>query len=199
MTSMTSFFSASTSRVAKASAYRKSAPIGLARGECWCRTLRSSWLGHQSWFVCGRPGFAVGASITGFSLSLPFAGTSLGFDWGWSDTVLPLLRGAGMCSALWCGEVGLRLGGPGARGTETPVRDLGLVQYETRCMYVEPRRVQARCRAGGAVDVDDVAAAAAHHVVVVVPHPQLVARHRAGRLDPPDQAKVGQGVQHVVH
>ena len=82
MTSVTSRFSASTSRVANASAYRKSAPSGLPCGECWCRTLRSSWLGHQSWFVCGRPGFAVGASMTGFSLSLPFEVTSFGLDSG---------------------------------------------------------------------------------------------------------------------
>src|SRR3954451_4810865 len=173
MTSMTSFFSAPTSRVANASAYRKSAPIGLPCGECWCRTRRSSWLGHKSWFVCGRPAFAVGASMTGFSLSLPFAVTSLGFDWGWSDTGLPLLRGAGQCGVVWCGEVTPRHRGSVAGSAETPVGDLGLVQHETRCVDVELRRVQARRRAGGAVDVDDVAAAAADHVVVVVPHPHL--------------------------
>jgi hypothetical protein len=43
----------------------------LARGECWWRTFRSSWFGHQSWFVLGRVDLTVGASIAGFSLSLP--------------------------------------------------------------------------------------------------------------------------------
>jgi len=42
-------------------------------------------------------------------------------------------------------EFGLRLGGSRARGAEAPVGDLGLVQHETRCEYVELRRVQARC------------------------------------------------------
>ena len=96
MTSVTSRLSASTSRDANASAYRKSSPIGFACGECACRTLRSSWLGHQSWFVCGRPAFAVGASMTGFSLSLPCSDTLLGLDWVWSLTMGPRLRDAGM-------------------------------------------------------------------------------------------------------
>ena len=38
----------------------------------------------------------------------------------------------------------------------------------------------------------------AHDVVVVVPDPRLVARHRAGRLDPADQPGRGEGPQHVV-
>jgi hypothetical protein len=43
----------------------------------WARnTDRSSWLGHQSRFVRGRPPvFGVGESIAGFSLSLPCAVT----------------------------------------------------------------------------------------------------------------------------
>ena len=28
----------------------------VGRGECWCSTCRSSWFGHQSWFVRGRVG-----------------------------------------------------------------------------------------------------------------------------------------------
>src|SRR5918911_966043 len=45
-------------------------PIRLDRGECWWRTERSGWFGHQSRFVIGRCGLGVGDGITGFSLSL---------------------------------------------------------------------------------------------------------------------------------
>ena len=52
--------------------------------------------------------------------------------------------------------------------------------------------------ADGAVDVGDGAAGAADEVVVVVADPRLVAGHRAGRLDAPDQPGVGERAQHVV-
>jgi hypothetical protein len=48
----------------------------LDLGECWCRTCRFSWFGHQSRFVLGRPGRWVGEEITGFSLSLACSGTA---------------------------------------------------------------------------------------------------------------------------
>jgi hypothetical protein len=35
-----------------------------------CSTLRSSWFGHQSWFVLGRGASGLGLGIAGFSLSL---------------------------------------------------------------------------------------------------------------------------------
>ena len=57
---------------------------------------------------------------------------------------------------------------------------------------------QAGCVADGAVDVGDGAAGPADDVVVVVAHPRLVARHGAGRLDAPHQARVGQRAQDVV-
>ena len=38
---------------------------------------RSSWFGHQSWFVLGRVALGSGDGIAGFSLSLPLSVTSL--------------------------------------------------------------------------------------------------------------------------
>src|SRR5690349_22293233 len=68
--------SASTSSFANSLAYSKLSPSGLPLDEWACSTERSSWLGHQSRFVCGRPPvFGVGESIAGFSLSLPCAVT----------------------------------------------------------------------------------------------------------------------------
>jgi hypothetical protein len=54
----------------------KSSPIGLDRGECWRRTCRSGWFGHQSRFVLGRVALGVGEGIAGFSLSLTLSDTS---------------------------------------------------------------------------------------------------------------------------
>jgi hypothetical protein len=48
----------------------------LERAECWWRTRKSSWFGHQSWFVLGRVAFGVGLGIAGFSLSLTLSVTS---------------------------------------------------------------------------------------------------------------------------
>jgi hypothetical protein len=42
----------------------------LDRDECWWSTDRSSWFGHQSWFVLGRCDAGSGEGIPGFSLSL---------------------------------------------------------------------------------------------------------------------------------
>src|SRR4051794_2324228 len=69
-----SLFRASTSSFANSFLYSKSSPSGLPFEECACSTERSSWLGHQSLLVCGRPPvLGVGESIAGFSLSLPCA------------------------------------------------------------------------------------------------------------------------------
>ena len=72
-----------------------------------------------------------------------------------------------------------------------PVDDLGLVDV----VAVVVRGVQAGALADGAVDVDDRAAGAADEVVVVVADPQLVAGGGAGRLDPADEASLGQGAR----
>src|SRR6478672_11504572 len=82
--------------------------------------------------------------------------------------------GFGRCSFGRCG---------GAGGAQAPVGDLGLVDDEA----VGVGGVEAGSYADRAVDVRDRAARAAHDVVVVVADAQLVARDRAGRLDPADQ------------
>ena len=64
---------------------------------------------------------------------------------------------------------------------------------------VRAARLEAGRLADGTVHVGDGAAAAAHDVVVVVADPGLEPGGGAGRLDPPDQAGVGQRPQHVVH
>jgi hypothetical protein len=46
-------------------------------GECWWRTCRSSWFGHQSRFDRGRLVVGVGAGMAGFSLSLTLSDTSV--------------------------------------------------------------------------------------------------------------------------
>ena len=48
----------------------------IREAECWWSTRRSSWFGHQSWFVLGRPAAGVGLGIAGFSLSLMLSVTS---------------------------------------------------------------------------------------------------------------------------
>ena len=83
----------------------------------------------------------------------------------------------------------------GTLGAQGPVGHLGLVDREA----VVVGRGQARCGADCAVHVGDRTARPAHDVVVVVPHPGLVARHRARRLDAPQQTGGGQGAKHVVH
>ena len=72
-----------------------------------------------------------------------------------------------------------------AGGAPAPEHDLRLVDHEA----VVVGGGQAGRGADGAVDVGDGAAGAAHHVVVVVADAQLVARGRAGRLDPAYDAR----------
>ena len=81
----------------------------------------------------------------------------------------------------------VRGGRGGAGGAEAPVGDLGLVDDEA----VGVGGVEAGAYADRAVDVGDRAARAAHHVVVVVADAQLVARDRAGGLDPADETGLG--------
>ena len=61
------------------------------------------------------------------------------------------------------------------------------------------RHLQAGCALYRAVDIDHDAACTANKVVVVVIHPVLVTSRRARRLDPPDEAPVGQCAEGVVH
>ena len=44
---------------------RSPRPAGSTWDECWCRTCRSSWLGHQSWLVLGRPRLGSGRRSPG--------------------------------------------------------------------------------------------------------------------------------------
>src|SRR6478609_12114481 len=149
--------------------------------------------------------------MTGFSLSLPWAvaepcmtgqpaSALRSTPWGLSGVVSWLSVMANLSSV----RVGLTRcrtgvsrgdgGAGGARGAQAPVGDLGLVDDEA----VGVGGVEARAHADGAVDVGDDAARAADHVVVVVADAQLVARDRAGRLDPPDQPGVGERPEDVV-
>ena len=49
----------------------------VAAGECWWSTDRSSWFGHQSWFVRGRCAVGSGA-VEGWVLALRHVGPPLG-------------------------------------------------------------------------------------------------------------------------
>src|SRR5690349_9452993 len=61
--------------------------MGSACGEFAWRTDRSSWFGHQSWFVRGRAVVGVGEGICGFSLSLSLTLPVDRLSWGrLSDT-----------------------------------------------------------------------------------------------------------------
>src|SRR5690349_8488705 len=146
--------------------------MGLDRFECCWRTERSNWFGHQSWFFMGRWALGVGASITGFSLSLR------------SDTTVLLLA---RCS-FW-------LVIAHALGAAAPEDDLGFVDLEARVV----RRGQARRIAHRAVDVDHPAAASADEVVMIVADPVVVAGRGTGRLDPSEETLVGQRRESVVH
>ena len=99
----------------------------------------------------------VGASIAGFSLSLPLAGAS----------------GFSVMSASF--QWGDQARAAEQEGQIPQYDDLGLVDGER----VVLRRGETGGVADGAVDVDDVAARPADQVVVVVPDPGLVANHRA--------------------
>src|SRR4051794_26759478 len=112
--------------------------MGFDAGECWRRTDRSSWFGHQSRFVCGRrSAFGWGDGISGFSLSLAVRGASLSGTW------VPLHFSVASLTLL--------VAGPGAGGTASPVDDLGLVDVVARPVGGG----QARARTDRAVDVDD--------------------------------------------
>src|SRR6476659_2477803 len=94
--------------------------MGLDFGECWLRTWRFSWFGHQSWFVCGRLAVGSGAGMTGFSLSLPCSDTFAA-----SPRVVRWLMVLG-------GSDGS--GNAGAVPAHTPVGDLGLVDDEAEIL-----------------------------------------------------------------
>ena len=79
-------------------------------------------------------------------------------------------------------------------GAEPPERDLGLVDDEA----AGRRRVQARCRARHAVDVDRQTATAADEVVMVVARARLVAGRAAGERDPPRQPTPVQRLADVI-
>ena len=81
-----------------------------------------------------------------------------------------------------------------ARGAGAPVDDLGLVDGEA----VVVGGIEARCLAGGALDIDHRAAGAADEVVVVVAELQLEAGRVAGRLELADEAVRGQRAEDVV-
>src|SRR5690242_6229951 len=84
--------------------------------------------------------------------------------------------------------------GRAALRAHTPEHDLRLVDGEP----VRVGGVEAGGGADDALDIGDRPAAAADHVVVVVADPVLVAGGRAGRLDPPGQAALGEGPEDVV-
>ena len=155
---------------------RSPRPSGWTRGECWWSTCRSSWFGHQSWFVCGRLGAGSGQGMTGFSLSLPCSDTSLASP-VWCG-------GRSRWSARWWSLVAQVVAGTQAVGAAAPVDDLGLVDRRSRGRRTRSGRAPApTAQSTSAI----VAARPADDVVVVVPDPRLVARHRARRLDPADQ------------
>ena len=84
--------------------------------------------------------------------------------------------------------------GGAAGGADAPEGDLGLVDHEPGALG----RVEARRVPDGAIDVAGLPTGAADQVVVVVGHPGLVPGGMARRLDPPEEAGVGQGVEDVV-
>ena len=153
---------------------------GRTRGECWCRTDRSSWLGHQS-RLRARPVVGCRRRATGSPGS-----RSRCVLLGRRLVVLVARHGVALC--VRC-RSGVRSGGVpaavGAGGAAAPVDDLGLVDLEA----ARRRRRSGRGLADGAVDVGDRAAGPADDVVVVVADPRLVAGDRARRLDAPDQAR----------
>ena len=76
-----------------------------------------------------------------------------------------------------------------------PVDDLGLVDLVAHVVD----RGETGGGADRAVDVDQLAAAATDQVVVVVADPVLEAGGRPGGLDAPDDARVAQRPERVVH
>ena len=81
-----------------------------------------------------------------------------------------------------------------ASRTDAPINDLGLVDNESTTV----RGFQARRRPHGTVGVDGDAAAATDEVMVVVVDSVLVPSRRTGRLNPPDEALLGQRPKSVV-
>src|ERR1700712_3917892 len=169
--------------------------MGLATAGCLRRIFRLSWLGHQSRLPAPSVGWLRGPTVaTGHwaSLSSEFMSPTTALWWWCSDTFRSFRTwSAGLaccaegCCVLWCG---------GTFGAQAPVGDLGFVD---RVAAVVGRGEAGRLT-HGAVDVGDDGARPTDHVVVVVAHPGFVAGHGPGRLDPSDEAGVGQGVQRVV-
>ena len=138
---------------------------------------RSSWLGHQSWFVV-RPAGSSGSGGCDYRV-LALADT---LTVGVSPVVVD--------------SVGVQVVLATQSGQQAPVDDLGLVDREA----VVVGRGQARRLADRAVDVGDGPARPADDVVVVVARPGP----RSGRRSPDGWIRrtrpaVGEGAQHVVH
>jgi hypothetical protein len=106
--------------------------------------------------------------------------------------VVPSGLSSGSVGSVSSGRFGLRCGL--AFRARSPVDDLGFVHDEAKVIL----RSQAGPAPNGAVDVDGPTAPAAHEVVVVVVDSVFVASGRAGRLDPADQASIGEGGEAVV-
>src|SRR6516164_2131123 len=102
-----------------------------------------------------------------------------------------------MLSSLWlCVRLPATGSRPGpALRAVSPVDDLGFVDLVA---HVVDRREAGR-GADRAVDVGRAAAAAADHMMMIVADPGLEARRGPGGLDTPDQARVDQDAEHVVH
>ena len=82
-----------------------------------------------------------------------------------------------------------------ALGATAPVDDFGFVDLIAGVLGGG----EARGLADGTVDVDHAAAGAADEVVVVVADAVLIAGRRAGRLDAPQDALVGQRREGLVY
>lgn len=78
--------------------------------------------------------------------------------------------------------------------TESSEDDLGLVEQITGMVAGG----EAGAGAHGTVDVRGAAAGATHQVVVVVPGAGLESSRRARRFDPPHEARIRAGGEHVV-
>ena len=83
----------------------------------------------------------------------------------------------------------------GAGGAGAPEGHFGLIDGVTSSI----RRSETRSGADGAVDIDDSPAATAHEVMMVVAHARLVSGRRSRRLDTPQDARVHECRQCVVH
>jgi hypothetical protein len=82
-----------------------------------------------------------------------------------------------------------------ASGTQAPKYHFGFLDDESMVRG----RLQAGGFADGTVHIGDHTAAATDDVVVVISDPRFVARRMAGWLDSPDESRLLQDVQVVVH